>query len=383
MTFRVQVLTTSRADFGIYASVLAAFEAHPDLHPELIVTGMHMSERHGVSLAAVKASPYQIAAQFPCLEDGDAPVDIAQSMARATSGMAAALDYKQPDILVTLGDRFEMLAAALAAVPFSVPLAHIHGGEETEGAIDNVFRHMLTKMSHLHFPATEISAHRIRLMGEDPDNIIISGAPALDSIIAIPPVSAEDILARFGLDIRKPFHLVTYHTVTLEPELSLSELRNMLAVLGNLDAQIVFSGTNADTGGLDVAKEIETFATSRENVLLVESFGAPAYYTVMRHAETMIGNSSSGIIEAASAGLPVVNIGARQDGRERSTNVVDTAGTLEGIEAALIKAMSLRNESFVNIYGQGDSGLRIAAGVADFLKSKPSPRKRFQKTLTP
>lgn len=377
MAFTVQVLTTSRADFGIYASVLAALEAHPDLTAELIVTGMHMSERHGVSLGAIESSPYPIIAKFACLEDADAPLDIAQSMARATSGMAEALGRKQPDLLLTLGDRFEMLAAAQAAVPFSIPIAHIHGGEETEGAIDNVFRHMLTKMSHLHFPATQKSVDRIHQMGEAIERIILAGAPALDSIATIPRVSTADIHSRFGLDMTKAFHLVTYHPVTLERELSMSELRNLLTVLEGVQDQIVFSGTNADTGGLSVAKEIEAFAATRDNVLLVDSFGAAAYYTVMHHAQTMIGNSSSGIIEAASAGLPVVNIGARQDGRERSKNVVDTVGTVDAIQTALTKAIALQGESFTNVYGQGNAGQRIADGIAAFLNTDPSARKRF------
>jgi len=351
--------------------------SHPDLTPKLVVTGMHMSKRHGISLAAIEASPYPIAAKFKCLSEADTPVEIARGMARVTAGMSEVLEQNRPDLLLTLGDRFEMLAAALAAVPFAVPIAHIHGGEETEGAIDNVFRHMLTKMSHLHFPATQTSADRIRQMGEAEDRIILAGAPALDSIAEIARVSANDIKARFGLDITKPFHLVTYHPVTLEPEVSMSELRNMLTVLDGIDDQIVISGTNADTGGLSVAKEIEDFAAKKDNVILVDSFGAAAYYTVMHYAQSMIGNSSSGIIEAASAGLPVVNIGARQDGRERSANVVDTVGTVADIHAALNTAVAMRGQTFLNVYGQGNAGRCIAEGISNFLKSSPTARKRF------
>lgn len=373
----VFVLTTSRADFGIYSSVLAALDAHPQLTPKLIVTGMHMSGRHGVSMKTIEASDYPIAARFACLHDADAAVDIAHSMARATDGMATALGQSTPDILLTLGDRFEMLAAAMAAVPFSIPIAHIHGGEETEGAIDNVFRHMLTKMSQLHFAATPNAAARIRQMGEPDDRVHVSGAPALDSIKAVPRLSQSEMKTRFDLDVSQPYHMVTYHPVTLDPEASLAELKALLSVLSDRDEAIVFSGTNADTGGLAVQAEIDRFVARRPNALQVDSFGAQAYYTAMDNALTMIGNSSSGIIEAASAGLPVVNIGARQHGRERSANVVDTVGTDVGIRDALNQALALQGQTFENIYGRGDAGTHIAQGIAAFLINGASARKSF------
>ena len=377
-THTVWVLTTSRADFGIYASVLKALDAHPALSPELVVTGMHMSARHGVSMAAIERSGYPVAASFPCLDDDDDSAHAtAHAMARATQGMADALEVRMPDLLLCLGDRFEMLGAALAAVPFRVPVAHIHGGEETEGAIDNVFRHMLTKMSQLHFPSTALAARRIRQMGEDPARIVTAGAPALDSIAAMPDVGADVLRERFGLDITSDYLMVTYHPVTLQPERSLQELRALLEVLEERDETIVFSGTNADTGGLAVQKLVDDFAASRDGVVQVESFGAANYYTAMRHARAVLGNSSSGILEAASAGVPVLNIGDRQRGRERSANTVDVAGTVDAIRDGLARALALRGQAFRNVYGDGQAGPRIAAAVADFLGQDPGVRKAF------
>jgi len=375
--FTVFVLTTSRADFGIYGSVLTALEAHPDLSPELVVTGMHMSIRHGVSMGSIEASGYPIAAHFSCLENRDLPEDIARSMARATHAMADILRVHKPDVLLILGDRFEMLAAAMAAVPFAVPIAHIHGGEETEGAIDNVFRHMMTKMSQLHFAATERSGARIRQMGEANDRVFVTGAPALDSIQSLARLSRDDILVRFGLDMDQPYYMVTYHPVTLDFNHSMAELRNLLRVLEQVEETIVFSGTNADTGGTQVQTAINEFASSRKNVLQVDNFGAQAYYTVMEHAVTMIGNSSSGIIEAASVGLPVVNIGSRQDGRERSANIIDTDGTIENIKAALQRAQTINGRDFENIYCSGGAGGKIATAIAAFLNSGATARKSF------
>lgn len=381
----IWVLTTSRADFGIYRSVLAALDAHPRLAPALVVTGMHVDARHGASLEAVRGSGYRIAAEFACLEPGDAPADTARSMARATAGMADALEAvpesEAPALLLTLGDRFEMLGAALAAVPFRLPVAHIHGGEETEGAVDNVFRHMLTKMSQLHFAATERSATRIRQMGEPDARVVVSGAPALDSLATLSPLPDAEMRTRFGLDMDRPFHLVTYHPVTLAPETSRAELAALLEVLGETDETLVFSGTNADTGGLDARAAIDAWAGGRSHVVRVESFGAPAYYTAMRRAQTLLGNSSSGILEAAGAGLPVVNIGSRQKGRERSANVVDCAGTPEAIRAAWEAARALRGRDFANVYGRGGAGATIAATIADFLDSTP-PARRAVKAFT-
>ncbi|WP_298916287.1 UDP-N-acetylglucosamine 2-epimerase [uncultured Algimonas sp.] len=374
----VWVLTTSRADFGIYRSVLSALDSHPALTPELIVTGMHMSARHGVSLPAVEQSGYDIAGRFSCLEeDDDSPHAVAHSMARATEGLANVLQTRCPDLLLTLGDRFEMLSAALAAIPFRVPVAHIHGGEETEGAIDNVFRHMLTKMAHLHFPATPTAARRIRQMGEPAAHIVTSGAPALDSISATPNLTADEFETRFGFPLDEPFLMVTYHPVTLQTDTSMRELKALLSVLQERPERIVFSGTNADTGGIEVQANIDRFAARHSNIVQIESFGATAYYTAMRHAQAMLGNSSSGIIEAASAGLPVVNIGDRQAGRERSANIVDTYGRIENIRAALTEALSRRGTDFRNVYGDGKAGTVIADAIAAYLSDSPTAGKAF------
>lgn len=381
-TRKILVLTTSRADFGIYKPVLAALADHPALEPMIIATGTHLEPAFGETIKEVEASGYPIAARFACIAEGDNPVDIGLSMARATSGMAKALNDNPADLLLVLGDRFEMLAAASAAPPFGLPIAHIHGGEETEGAIDNVFRHMLTKMSHLHFCATELSARRIRQMGELSSRVIVSGAPALDAIATTELLSRTDLAKQFGLPAEGPFLLATYHPVTLDLKATDQETEALFAAIEEDGRPTVFTAANADTAGRRLNERIKEFVKNRPTMRLVGHMGARGYFSAMAEADIMIGNSSSGILEAASFGLPVVNIGDRQKGRERSPNVIDCTGEAKAITSAITRAdtPAFRKSTSKkhNIYGDGRAGAKIADAIAQSLRSKLSPQKPFQ-----
>ncbi|MBR9824357.1 MAG: UDP-N-acetylglucosamine 2-epimerase (hydrolyzing) [Alphaproteobacteria bacterium] len=378
----IGVITTSRADFGIYRSVLEALAAAPDMDYGLFVSGMHLSPEFGLTAKLVEESGHPVWDNVEGLMSSDSEVGIAKSMGLTTLGFADAFARRRPDALIILGDRFEMHAAALAALPFRIPLAHIHGGEETEGAIDNVLRHSLTKLSNIHFPATELSARRIRAMGEGADRVVVSGAPALDGLEKIPFLSRDELARRFNLPEVGPFILATYHPVTLEPERSFAELDALWQAVRDDPEPIVFTRANADTAGRAVNQKLEAFVSERpDRTYLVGTMGAQGYFSAMRAASVMVGNSSSGILEAASFDLPVVNIGDRQSGRERSTNVIDVNGDEAAIRAALAEARSptlqARAKASKNVYGDGNAASRIVAGLRTFLEADHGVAKAF------
>jgi len=383
--WNVSVLTTSRADFSIYQSVLRALDTHADITPSLIVTGMHMSKAFGYTFNEVKNSGWPIAASFECLFDGDRAEDIGKSMGQATSGMAKALESVQTDLLIVLGDRFEMAAAALAAVPRGLPICHLHGGEETEGAMDNVLRHMLTKLSHLHCCATELAASRIIQMGEPKNRVIVSGAPALDNIAAVPRLSRAELAAQFGLPETDDFALITYHPVTLDLDATELEIEALFTVIKETGLKCVFTAANADTAGRALNAKIESFVSETEGQMLIGHMGAKGYYSAMEHAAMMIGNSSSGVLEAASFGLPVVNIGDRQKGREVSPNLIQATGKVQDLKEAVKKAkdkdFKALCEQRLNVYGDGHAAGKIANAVAEFLQSGHGPQKSFHRIM--
>ncbi len=380
--WRIGVVTTSRADLSIYAAVLRAMRVESDLDVGLFVSGSHLAPEHGRTIDEIDESALApITARIECLLSSDSEQGVAKAMGLAAISFAQVFESHRPDLLIVLGDRFEMHAAASSAAPFRIPLAHIHGGEETEGAFDNAFRHSITKLSHLHFATTELAAKRICAMGEDPDHVHVSGAPALDNIKTIAHLDRTALKERFGAP-DGPFILVTFHPETLDPTGAVQQMEELLAALAADGRAIILTGTNADVAGGRVKALAKSFAAEHaDKVAYVEHFGAPGYYGAMAAADLMVGNSSSGIIEAASFGLPVVNIGDRQKGREQSANIVDAAGDEKSITVAMAVASSdahrKKARSGGNIYGDGNAAPRIVDGAKAFLQKGASVRKSF------
>jgi UDP-hydrolysing UDP-N-acetyl-D-glucosamine 2-epimerase len=269
--------------------------------------------------------------------------------------------------LVVLGDRFEMHAAALAALHFSVPVAHIHGGELTQGAIDDSLRHGITKMSHLHFAATTEYGHRILRLGEEPWRVTVSGAPSLDNLRELKLPSREVLQQQVGLEFGAGPLIVTYHPVTLDQVNERSRVDELLQALDQVPGPMVFTAPNADVGGALVRARITEFVSGRKDSVFVESLGTHGYFGLMANAKVMIGNSSSGIIEAASFGLPVVNVGTRQLGRMSGENVIRVGDAreeiLDGIETATSEAFRERAKRCSNPYGDGSSAKRIVRAI--------------------
>ena len=361
----IAVVTGSRADYGIYLPLLRRLNSEPAVKLHLLVTGMHLSARFGMTVEAIEADGFPIAERIHVLSDSDRPEDIATAMGRATMGFGEAFARSRSDILVVLGDRFEMHGAAVAALPFKIPVAHIHGGELTEGAIDDSLRHCLTKLSHLHFVSTAEHARRVVQLGEELWRVTVCGALGLDNVRQIPRLSSIELQQKFGIRMTPDLMLVTFHPTTLEFEQAGQQTDELLAAVCAAGLPVLFTMPNADTGGLAIRKRIEAFVRKWPAAQAVETLGTQAYLSVMALCSIVIGNSSSALIEAPCFNLPAVNIGNRQNGRTRGKNVIDVGYGREEILGAIRRARETQfRESIVgapNPYGDGHAAERIAS----------------------
>jgi len=360
----IGVVTVARSDYGIYLPLLCKIRADPDLQLHLVVGGMHLSPEFGLTVEAIEADGFEIAERVEMLLSSDTPEGIAKSMGLGTIGFAQAYARFRPDILVVLGDRFEMHAAAIAALPFKIPVAHIHGGEVTQGAIDDALRHSMTKLSHMHFVSTQEYARRVIQLGEEPWRVIVSGAPSLDNLHTIKLLEREELAATFGLRLDDvPFLLVTFHPVTLEYEETEWQVNELLAALELCELPVVFTMPNADTSGRTIARMIKEYIATHSSAQAVDNLGIQGYFSMMAVAAAMVGNSSSGIIEAASFELPVVNVGSRQQGRVRGANVIDVdyeqTSVLAGLRRALDPQFCAKLRGIRNPYGSGEASEKI------------------------
>ena len=379
---KIAVVTGTRAEYGLLYWIIKEIHDDPDLILQLVVTGMHLSPEFGLTYQEIEADGFTIDERVEMLLSSDTEVGISTSIGLGTIGFAKVFERRKPDILVVLGDRFETLAAATAAVIARIPVAHIHGGEATEGLIDEPIRHAVTKMSHIHFPATDLYARRIRQMGEDPASIFNFGAPGLDSIYRLKLPEQNEISKELGIEFGEKVAVITYHPVTLEEHTAKQDMSNMLAALGGKDLTLVFTYANADTGGRVINQMISEFVESRPNAYAFTSLGQRRYLGLLSIADVMVGNSSSGIVEAPSFKLPVVNIGDRQRGRVRAANIIDCGAEQQEIDEALDRALSkefrgsLRN--IVNPYGEGQASSRIVTTLKEIHLGEELLKKKFR-----
>ena len=380
---RIGVVTGARSDYGHLRPVLEGVRRASDLELVLFVAGMHLDPTFGSTAGEIEADGFAIDERVPMLEGGDSPEAIAASTGRGVEGFARAFARQRPDLLVVLGDRFEMLAAAVAALPFALPVAHIHGGEVSEGAMDNQIRHAITKLAHLHFASAEPHARRIAQMGEETWRIHAVGGPGIDRIAATAPLTREALAGELDLPAAGRWLLVTFHPVTLEYRDTAAHVDELLAALEKTDGTLIVTYPNADTSGWLIMERLEEFAARHTGrCRLVRNLGERVYLSLLRHADVMVGNSSSGLIEAPSFGLPAVNIGARQRGRLRGANVIDVEPTrdeiLHGIETAQTPAFRARAREGGNPYGDG----RAAPRIVDVLRTVPLDARLVQKRFS-
>ena len=377
----IGVVSSSRADLGILRPVLEAIQREPALRPEVLATGMHLLKRCGLTVRELEQAGYPVRARVACLSAGDDPAAIAQAIGRGIDGFARLFRRWRPDILFVTGDRFEMYAAALAALPFKIPVAHVHGGELTHGAIDDALRHSVTKLSHLHFVSTEEYARRVMQLGEEAWRVTVSGAPSLDNVRTLALLDRQALQTRYGVRVDPAPLLVTFHPVTLEYEQAEWQAGELLAALQTFDRPVVFTLPNADTNGRVILRLIKAFVREHPQALLIENLGTQGYFSLMTYAAAMVGNSSSGLIEAPSLGLPVVNVGTRQQGRVRAENVIDVGcrrdEIIQGITAALAPAFRERLRGLANPYGNGHAAEVIVHRLRDIPLNGHLIQKRF------
>lgn len=380
---RIGVITVARSDYGILMPLLRAISAEPSLQLSLIVGGMHLAPEFGRTIDMIIADGFSPAASVEMLLSSDTPLGTAKSIGIGVMGFADTYARVKPDILVAMGDRFEMHAAVLAALPFNIPIAHIHGGEVTEGAMDDSLRHGITKIAHLHFAATQQYADRVIRMGEEPWRVTVSGAPSLDNLKQTPTLSAAEMFDRFHISVEPRPLLVTFHPVTRELENTGAQIDALLHAIERTNEPVIFTLPNADPGGRLVADRIRSFIATHERAQIVENLGTQGYFSLMSFAAAMVGNSSSGIIEAASFGLPVVNVGARQAGRTRPANVIDVSEDLnvgkisDAIHFAISQPFRTSIEGIVNPYGDGNASDVIVRKLRETQIDSVLLRKRF------
>ncbi|MGY2285378.1 UDP-N-acetylglucosamine 2-epimerase [Pseudomonas gingeri] len=369
MKRKVAVFTGSRAEYGLLYWLMKDIQSSLCLQLQIIVSGMHLSPEFGETWTQLEADGFDIDAKVEMLLSSDTPVGVVKSMGVGTLGFADALARLQPDMLVVLGDRFEVLAVAQAALILGIPIAHLHGGEITEGAYDDAIRHAVTKMSNLHFVAAEPYRRRVIQMGESPERVFNVGAVGNDHLHRSPRMSLDSLRESLGFVLKRPYMVVTYHPVTLldeDPEKSFSALLDALDKFP--EQQIILTYPNADNGGRSIIPLLEAYAQRQpERVLAISSLGFRRYLSAISAASVVVGNSSSGIIEVPEFGIPTVNVGVRQRGRLAADSVIHCEPRSEAIENAICKALSAEFSNSckktINPYGQGCAAEKIVKAL--------------------
>lgn len=367
----IAVVTGSRADFGLLSGLIKYLHARPDLTLQLVVTGAHLSQRFGHTVDEVRGSGVPISAEIDLDLAGDRPADAARACGRGIERLAETFARLRPDLIVVLGDRFEILAAGLAGLFLRIPVAHIHGGELTEAAIDDTMRHMLTKIAGLHFVAAAEYRRRVIQMGERPEHVFDVGALALDNIRTVSLPDRAELHREFGVPADKPYFLVTYHPVTRREGDDGAVVEAMLAALHRVSGTCtVFTGVNVDPGHESVHAPIAQYVAAHPGrALLCASLGHAGYLGAMRHALAVVGNSSSGVIEAPAMGVPTVNIGMRQKGRLRAASVIDCGETEGEILAALTRAADPAFREQAAAQPLPYDGRAVAEKITDLLRA--------------
>ena len=362
----LMIVTTGRADYGLLYPLIRKISSSKSFELKLIATGTHLSSYHGESIRLIEEDKnVEITERIEMTAEGDTEYSICYSIARGLEGFSQLLKKTSPDLIIVLGDRYELLSVGVAAVIHKIPIAHIHGGELSAGQIDDSIRHSITKMSAFHFASMDIYARRIIQMGESPDRVHVVGALGVDNIISMPLLTLEELSNLVDLDFNQRVALLTFHPVTLDSYDSAGEqVQEVLNALLESDLLVLMTMPNSDTANRLIYKEMEKFCEKYpKEFKLVKNLGQRAYLSAMKYSDIMVGNSSSGIIEAASFKLPVVNIGDRQEGRFKSLNIIDCVCSKIAIKKALDKALSEGFiKSVINLkspYGDGNASLRI------------------------
>lgn len=381
---RLVAVTGTRAEYGLLRPILQALRTEPGFEVGLIVTGTHLSEAFGRTVVDIEADGLPILARVEMLDEtDDSGLGVARAVGRATGAIAEVLDRGRPDLVLLVGDRFEQLAAAQAALFLRLPVAHLFGGDRTEGAFDESIRHAITKLAHLHLVSTEAAARVVRQLGEDPAHVHVVGSPAIDELRRhLPRDRAKErarLAVELGIRFGEPSILLTVHPTTLDPRAAVAQVEPILAALDTLapSATVVATKANADPGGRAINARLEAWAAGRDGAWLFDSLGNDRYHALVAASDVVVGNSSSGLYEAPSLGVPTVNVGDRQAGRLRAESVIDVDLDAAAIRRAIDLALAGDHAGTVNPYGDGHSVERIV----EILRAIDEPQALVRKHL--
>lgn len=373
---KIAVVTATRAEYGILRPLIFRLKQEKGFRLQLVVTGMHLLEQYGNTRKEIEGDGLPIFLEIPILEPGNTPYDISVTMANAIRGFAQYFRDEKPDLLIVLGDRTELLGICAAALNEGVPIAHLHGGERTEGVVDDCIRHAVTKMSYLHFAATEEYRKRIIQLGEEPDRVFRVGALGVENILHLPLLTYEETCRELGLSKEQRYVVVTFHPVTLEEDTAESQTRELLAAMEQKSEFFyLITKANADAGGARVNALLESMAAKCENMRLVSSLGVLRYLSAVKYSAFVLGNSSSGIIEAPALGTPTVNIGDRQRGRQLAETVISCEPVCGEIKEAMEKASRMEAKASL-LYGDGNTSEKIVNIVKEFFSQDRIKRKK-------
>jgi len=379
MSRKICVITGTRADYGLLYWLMKKIQEDHDLELQIIATGMHLSPEFGLTYQVIEQDGFRINAKVEMLLSSDTPVGLAKSIGLAVIGFADALDRLRPDIIVILGDRYEMLAASQSALVARIPVAHIAGGDTTEGAFDEAIRHSITKMAHLHFVTNAIAARRVRQLGENPKHIYNFGSPCIDQIKQLQLLSREELEKFLGYKFKQKNILITFHPVTLDTQPTSIQFQEILNALDKLGSEIglIFTKPNSDTNGRIILQMIDDYVGSHNNSVAFMSLGQLRYLSTIQQVDIVLGNSSSGIYEVPYFKKPTVNIGDRQKGRLQAGSIINcqpvSSSIVEAINEAFIKDCS----QTANFYGDGDSSIKILQILKQVSEPKNLLKKHF------
>ena len=380
---KVCVITGTRAEYGLLKPLMTGIENEADMELQLVVTGMHLSPEFGLTYKEIEQDGFSIAECNEMLLSSDTPCGITKSTGLGMIGFAEIFTRIRPDMVVVLGDRYEVLAAAVAALIHRIPIAHICGGELTQGAVDDAIRHSVTKMSTLHFTSTEEYRNRVIQLGEEPERVFWVGAPGIENIKTQKLLEREELAESIGFPLDGPYVVVTFHPVTLEKNTAERQIENLLTALTYFNEyRIIFTKANSDTDGRIINKRIDEYVCqNRSRALAVTSLGMVRYLSALRYCEMVIGNSSSGILEAPSFKIPTVNIGDRQLGRVRAKSVIDCENDVDSIITAIEQAGKLKEEGVLekteNPYEKADTSENILFALKRYMMNGASIKKTF------
>ena len=368
MKRRIAVVTTSRADYSHLHWPLIELNQHPDVELGVVAMGAHLSPEFGNTIQEIEKDSFPLIARIECLLSSDTDIGMAKTIGLATLSLADALGSWRPDLLLLIADRYEMLAPASVALALRIPIAHIEGGEVSQGAIDDAVRNALTKLAHIHFTSTALASRRVIAMGEEPWRVHHAGAPSLDHLRRSKLWSRGSVEQRLGITFEPPTLLVAYHPVTIHRQTT-QEADALFLALHQVHGQILFVYPNSDAGSRQLIERTHAFAATHRNTHIFVNLDAVTYWSLLECVDALVGNSSSGIMEAASFALSTVNIGIRQQGRERARNVLDAAADAEAITAAIERALSAEFRAsltgMANPYGDGHAAERIIEVLAN------------------